>query len=40
VISARFGLHRTADGYVRVRILLSVTAIVLTFRQKRRHPRP
>ncbi|MFE6867284.1 MFS transporter [Kitasatospora sp. NPDC057692] len=35
-LSGRFGLHRTADGYAAVVILLSLTALALTFRQHRR----
>ncbi|GHE72571.1 MFS transporter [Streptomyces spiralis] len=38
VISTRFGLHRTADGYATVLILLSVSAVALMFRG-RRHPK-
>ncbi|MFD7283977.1 hypothetical protein ACFV80_45140 [Streptomyces sp. NPDC059862] len=37
VISTRFGLHRTADGYATVLILLAVPAIALMFRQRRHH---
>ncbi|MER7583188.1 MFS transporter [Kitasatospora sp. NPDC097691] len=36
VLSSRFGLQRTADGYAAVVILLSLTALALTTRQHRR----
>ncbi|MFB7470768.1 MFS transporter [Kitasatospora sp. NPDC056184] len=35
-LSGRFGLQRTADGYATVVILLSLTALALTSRQRRR----
>ncbi|MEW2626156.1 MFS transporter [Streptomyces sp. NPDC048106] len=39
VIATRFGLHRTADGYATILILLSVVAIAL-LSGRRRHPKP